>query len=105
MATINIDGMTFSGNNITIRNGRVIIDGKPQDGTLNGTVEIKITEGVLNKLETDSSVTCGDVRGDVSAGGAVTCNNIGGICQAGGSVRAAGRAGGTIQAGGSVKIG
>lgn len=105
MATINIDGRTFSGNNVTIRNGRVIIDGKEQEGAVNGVVEVRVTEGILDKLETDASVTCGDVRGTVQAGGSVTCNNVGGTIQAGGSVTAKGRAGGTIMAGGSVRVG
>lgn len=100
-----IDGKVFHGNNVTIRNGTVIIDGKMQDGTVQGVVEIRIVEGVLGKLETDASVTCGEVRGDVSAGGSVTCANVGGAISAGGSVRASGRAGGTINAGGSVRVG
>lgn len=105
MSTIIIDGKSFSGNSINIRNGCVTIDGVVQDGQLHGLVEIKITEGTLHHLETDSSVTCGKVSGNVSAGGSVTCGDIGGVCQAGGSVRASGRLGGTVMAGGSVKIG
>lgn len=105
MATIIIDGARFDGNNISIRNGRVTIDGKLQDGTLNGVVEVRVVEGILGRLECDAAVTCGEVRGDVSAGGSVTCENVGGGIQAGGSVKARGRAGGTIQAGGSVSIG
>ena len=105
MARITIDGANFVGNNITIRNGKVTIDGKVQDGTLAGVVEVRVVEGVLGGLECDASVTCGEVRGDVSAGGSVSCQNIGGAIQCGGSVTARGRAGGTIQAGGSVRIG
>lgn len=105
MAKITIGGVSFEGNNITIRNGRVIVDGIVADGTVNGVVEIRILEGVLNNLETDASVTCGQVNGSVSAGGSVHCENVGGGVQAGGSVSANGRLGGTIQAGGSVRIG
>ena len=100
-----IDGKVFQGNNITIRNGRVTIDGRPQDGELHGVIEVKITEGTLHNLDTDSSVTCGSVSGYVSAGGSVTCGDVGGTAQAGGSITAKGRLGGTIQAGGSVRIG
>lgn len=102
---IYIDGRRFDGNTIEIRNGRVKIDGKLQDGELSGTVEIKLTEGTLASLAADGDVTCNDVRGNVSAGGSVRCNNIGGTLQAGGSVNAAGKAGGPIMAGGSVSIG
>jgi hypothetical protein len=105
MATVMIDGKRFEGDNISIRDGRVIIDGKPHDGEVQGVVEIKIIEGVLGRLETDAAVTCGDVRGDVAAGGSVTCNNVGGAIKCGGSVNAKGHAGGTIQAGGSVRVG
>jgi hypothetical protein len=87
MGTIVIDGKTFKGNNVTIRNGAVIIDGASQPGILTGVVEIKITEGTISRLDTDASVTCGDVAGQVSAGGSVSCNNVGGSVNAGGSVR------------------
>lgn len=103
MATIIIDGKVFSGNNLTIRNGVVIIDGKSQDGTVSGVVEIKVTEGTIGKLETDASVTCNDVGGDVSAGGSVSCRNIAGGVMAGGSVTAS-NVGRNIQAGGSVSV-
>lgn len=105
MATVTIDGVIFSGNNVTIHNGRVTVDGKAMDGVLNGVVEVRVTEGVLGSLECDASVTCGDVAGSVSAGGSVTCGNIGSVCQAGGSVTARGQIGGAIQAGGSVRVG
>jgi hypothetical protein len=105
MSTIIIDGKSFSGNNITIRKGVVIIDDEPMDGKVHGVVEIRITEGILGKLECDASVICGEVRGNVSAGGSVTCTNVIGSVSAGGSVRATGRAGGTINAGGSVRVG
>jgi hypothetical protein len=47
MATVRIDGRTFSGRSVSIINGRVTIDGVAQDGSLSGVVEIKVTEGVL----------------------------------------------------------
>lgn len=105
MARFNIDGRDFVGGSITIRNGVVTIDGKRQNGTVSGVVEIRITEGVLQDLETDASVTCGEVRGSITAGGSVSCQNVGGSLTAGGSVNASGRAGGSIMAGGSVRIG
>jgi hypothetical protein len=104
MAKITIDGKSFIGANVTIRNGVISIDGKVQDGTLNGVVEIRIVEGVLEKLETDASVTCGAVSGDVAAGGSVNCESVGGDIRAGGSVNARGPAGGSIRAGGSVNL-
>lgn len=104
MATITIDGRTFSGSNVSIRNGKVTIDGAVQDGTLNGVVEIKITDGIIGRLDCDASVNCGEVRGNVSAGGSVNCDGIGGNVSAGGSVNAD-NISGSVNAGGSVRHG
>lgn len=102
MATIIIDGRRFTGNSVSIVNGRVIIDGKPQDGALNGVVEIKITEGVLGHLTCDAAISCGKVEGNVTAGGSVSCDDVAGSVQAGGSV-SCGKIGGSVLAGGSVR--
>lgn len=104
MATI-INGKVYHGNNVTIRNGTVFIDGRRQDQEVNGVVEVKVTEGDLVNIDTDASVTCMTVKGNVSAGGSVSCRDIGGSVNAGGSVSASGRAGGAINAGGSVMVG
>ena len=104
MAIFSIDGRVFSGRSVIIRNDAVIIDGKTQDGTLYGVVEIRITEGVLASLETDVSVHCGAVAGNVVAGGSVNCESVGGNVQAGGSVNC-GPVQGAVMAGGSVRHG
>lgn len=101
MATVVIDGRSFSGRSVSIINGRVTIDGVAQDGTLSGVVEIKVTEGVLGELRTDASVSCGAVTGNVDAGGSVNCNRVGGNVHAGGSVNCDDIAG-SVMAGGSV---
>lgn len=102
MATIIIDGHTFSGNSVSVLNGQVTIDGVRQDGSLSGVVEIKVTEGVLGELRTDASVSCGTVKGSVSAGGSVNCADVGGSVTAGGSVNS-GNIAGNLSAGGSVR--
>ena len=52
MSSITINGMNFSGNNITITNGKVIIDGKSQTFE---SKEINISiSGNIEKLEVDS---------------------------------------------------
>jgi len=104
MGTITINGSTFNGNNVSIINGVVTIDGKAQNGTVNGVVEIRIIEGAITNLTTDASVTCGKVDGDVQAGGSVNCDGIGGSINAGGSVRCD-SVGGSVNAGGSVRHG
>lgn len=104
MANIIIDGRRFSASSVSIINGRVIIDGKEQDGTLSGVVEIRVVEGVLGALTTDAPVTCGAVSGNVTAGGSVNCDDIGGSVRAGGSVNC-GDVSGSVSAGGSVRHG
>ncbi len=103
MAAISINGQVYSGNNVSIINGRVIIDGIAQ-GEVNGVVEIRVTEGLIGNLTTDASVNCSEVRGDIDAGGSVNCGNVGGSIDCGGSVRC-GTVGGSIDAGGSVRHG
>jgi hypothetical protein len=98
MGTIIINGKRFEGNDVTIRDGKVVIDGKPQDGELHGDVELQVVEGVFGSAECVASVTCGEVWGNVAAGASVTGENVGGSIQAGGSVTAGDRAGGAIQA-------
>lgn len=103
---ITINGKTYrGGNNISIVNGKVTIDGIPQDGEpLTGVVEVKV-EGNLTSLRTDASVTVkGDVLGDVDAGGSVQCGAVGGEVDAGGSINC-GAVNGDVDAGGSVNCG
>jgi len=106
MAKITINGNTFevSGNNVSIINGTVRVDGNVVVSGLSGGVNIK-WEGGLASLTTDSSVTCTDIHGSVNAGGSVHCNDISGSVSADGSVKASGHIGKQISAGGSVKIG
>ena len=82
MGTIIINGKRFVGNNITIRNGKVVIDGKAQDGEMKGVVEAQVVEGVFGRAECDASVTYGEVRGGVAVCGSATCKNVGGSIQA-----------------------
>ncbi len=104
MSSITIDGKTFSGNNVSIINGVVTIDGVAQDGKLEGKVELHIT-GVLDSLETDASVNMkGEIKGDVSAGGSVNCDDVGGNVSAGGSVNCD-DVDGNVTAGGSIRHG
>lgn len=88
------------GNNISIRNGVIYVDGVVVQSGLDNSVHIT-WHGDLASLQADGSVTCGSVEGDVIAGGSVKCQNVGGNVGAHGSVRA-GRCGGNIIAKGSV---
>ena len=105
MGTISINGRTFSGNNVDIVGGRVIIDGVEQTGdALSGRVDIIVVQGSITNLSTDASVHTGNITGDVRAGGSVNCNDVGGNVAAVGSVNCD-TVGGSITAGGSVRHG
>lgn len=106
MNKVSINGFKFSSiKSVTIKKGKISVDGKEIDpGEIkNGTLEIKVT-GTLENLETDGSVTCDDVAGDVQAGGSVTCDDVGGNVQCGGSVTCDSVAG-SVMAGGMVHNG
>lgn len=107
MAVINIfsknmnEMLSYSGNNITIKNNKVYINGNLQDdadteGIYGITVEGNINElktdlsvqvnGSVNNINAGGSVTSGAVNGNINAGGSVRCDNVGGHILAGGSV-------------------
>jgi hypothetical protein len=120
MSSFTINGQTFTGNSIQIRDNRVIIDGVDinHDATQNkGIIEVRVLEGTIETLTSDRSVTaqdiggsataglglnCKNVKGNVTAGQSVNCENIGGSVKAGHSVNC-GRVGGTVTAGHSVR--
>jgi formylmethanofuran dehydrogenase subunit C len=83
MGTIIINGKRFDGNNVTVRDGKIIIDGKPQDDELHGDVELQVVESVAGRAECVASVTSGATRGDAAASATVSCET-----GAGGAIRA-----------------
>lgn len=117
MGNITINGKTWSGRNIQIRNGRVKIDGKEvSDESGAVTLKVEVT-GDIQSLKTDGDVRCGSVLGYVDAGGSVTvsgavnrgvtaggsisCGDVDGSVAAGGSVQC-GKVLGNVDAGGSI---
>ena len=102
MAITVINGVKYTGRNISITNGQVIVDGVPQpDNNLNKVVEVRILEGTVQNLKSDASITAGLVMGNVQAGNSVSCDDVNGSIQAGNSVTC-GKVGGSVIAGGSV---
>jgi hypothetical protein len=67
MGTIIVNGKRFEGNSATIRDGKLVIDGKAQDGALRGRVKLQATEGVSGRAQCVASVTTGAVAGEVAA--------------------------------------
>jgi hypothetical protein len=79
-----INGQSFAGRNITIANGRVIVDGKDQTPDAK---EISIVvDGNLEELEVDFASSI-EIRGSVgkarSGSGDINCGNITGGAQTG----------------------
>ena len=105
VSVITINGVTITADsgNVSIVNGKVIVDGKEikiGDGKIH---EVNI-QGDVNNLKCTGNVEVhGNVKGSVDAGGSVVCNDVDGSIDAGGSVKGS-RVGGDIDAGGSVHI-
>lgn len=115
---ISIGGVTYTGRNIIVNNGQVIVDGVIQghkleekniiinadnfQGTLKCGYSTVVNGNINGDVESNGSVTCDGVGGSVSAGGSVRCDDVKGSVSAGGSVNC-GNIGGSVMAGGSIK--
>lgn len=104
-STASVNGKTIrvSGNNVTVINDKIIVDGKVLNESMDSKNITIIVEGNCYKLDAcgdveirgncgfvDCSGSChidGSVEGDVDASGSVTCGNVGGNIDASGSVR------------------
>jgi hypothetical protein len=91
MGTININGETFTGNNISItsNNGKrtVYIDGKEASSTEEHRIKIEITGDAVNvKAEGDVTIK-GVVLGNVNASRDISCDSVGTIADAGRDIR------------------
>ena len=97
MSTITINGNTYSGNNIVVINGKVIVNGKdvtPDSKEINISVQGNIDElkvDACNKVSVEGSVkfistksgdveVTGNVDGNISTmSGDVHCENVNGL--------------------------
>ena len=104
MNKININGQTImcSGNNISINNGVIKVDGKVikqcEIGNLNVTIEgdieniacdgsVTVNGNVSKSIDCNGSVkVSGDVVGNIDCSGSCSCGNVSGNIDAGGSV-------------------
>lgn len=88
-----IDGRDFTGNNITIRGNKVVVDGVEQSGELVGDIKIDVHGDVVSLNAGSGDVTisgscgpistmsgdvhCGDVTGNIKTmSGDVTCGAV-----------------------------
>jgi len=118
---ISIGGKTYKGNNISITNNEIYVDGVKQENDLSKLKEINIiiekdsmVQGissscslnikgdVVGNVIADGYVECNNVEGNVQTDGSIRCNNIGYNANAGGSLRC-GDIRGNANAGGSIK--
>lgn len=100
---VTINGKTYQGNGVSVVNGVVTIDGKVVDENAKDYRVLEI-KGDVGSVQTDLSVNCDNVKGNVNAGGSVICDSVGGNVDAGGSVNC-NDVGGDVKAGGSVIYG
>jgi hypothetical protein len=102
MGSVTINGKHYQGSNIVVNNDEVIIDGKRiNDKDLPDTIlHVEVTGGLVS-LQSDASVNCKDVKGDVTSAGSVSADNIGGNVDARGSVNCDDIKG-SVNAGGSI---
>lgn len=94
-----VDGRSFVGDNLVIHNGKVIVDGVTQSGTLYGLVTV-VVHGDVESIDAGSGdvkcvnvgevttgsgdVDCADVSGSIRTGsGDVSCNNVKGHVRTG----------------------
>lgn len=91
-STVVVNGQTYEtkGNNISVKNGKVIVDGQEVYPTHNteskNLVEIHIYGDALD-VTSDRSVTVhGTVEGNVKARGIVTCGDVGDSVESKGDV-------------------
>lgn len=116
MSSIKINSRSYTGKNIQVINGKVIVDGKdvtPDEKeiyiTVDGPVQtLKVDacstitiNGDVERVDSGAGdVTCGNVKGDVSTGsGDVECNDVGGMVHTGAGDVRAGNVGGSIKTG------
>jgi hypothetical protein len=74
--TINGKSYEVSGNNITVKNDSIYVDGKLVESCLTGNVKVEFT-GDLANLDCTTATINGNVQGDVD-GTTITCGDVGG---------------------------
>lgn len=76
--SINIDGRLFTGNNVSVNNGKVTVDGVVQDGELIGNIDIVVHGDVINIENECGTVTANEVGEISTTSGDIKCGNVAG---------------------------
>lgn len=77
--SVNINGRSFSGNNVSINNGKVVVDGvlmdKYEEGTVVNVTIIGDVESLSNEVGSIKATTVGSIS---TMSGDVYCGDVGG---------------------------
>ena len=73
-----IDGKSFTGNNISINGNKVIVDGVTQDGELVGDITVTVHGDVEALENTNGNVKANNVGSVKTTNGKVTCVDVAG---------------------------
>jgi len=77
-SSITIDGKSFNGKNVSIVNGKVIVDGVTQDGELTGDINV-VVHGDIDRLENSCGTVTAKAVGSISTqSGDVICEGVNG---------------------------
>lgn len=99
---INGKEISCNGNNVTVINSKVFVDGKEVSDEAIKNSDIHIYGDVQN-IKCEGSVQCNDVEGDIQCSGSVSCDDVGGNINCGGSCNCD-NVRGSITAGGSISM-
>lgn len=102
MNKIIVNGKTIqcTGNNVSVINNKVFIDGKEISNEAGKNSDIHIYGDVKN-IECEGSVECNNVQGYIQCKGSVNCDDVGGNINCGGSCNCD-NVNGSVTAGGSI---
>ena len=97
--SVTIDGKKFTGNSFQVKNGKVIIDGKTQDGELVGDINVTV-HGDVELLENGSGNVKAENVGEINTGsGDVECAYVSGSIRTGSGDVECGKVNGSIRTG------
>ncbi|UUV46557.1 hypothetical protein [Bacillus phage vB_BanS-Thrax3] len=85
-SSITINGQTYVGNNITMDNGKVIVDGVEQDVIHKEPIQLTVNCNVEKIFVEESISVHGDIHGDVVAKNSINCMDVIGDANAGFSI-------------------
>ncbi|UNA02041.1 hypothetical protein PVA8_354 [Vibrio phage PVA8] len=79
-STITVNNKTYHGTSVTIKNGKVVVDGRVQDDVSDTQVVNVNIEGDCTLVQNENGdINCRDVHGDASTtNGDVECDNVSG---------------------------